>query len=704
MGSAPTEITTTKTLGYESKELTTDITYKAAEDTKLTDLGVQTGYINVLKDGNIVASVAIEENTTVQQLFRALSAYNIAGNVDANGKISLESVGDVTVSDGTSDFVSKFGLDETTTKATYQGTTQVLEQNVNIATEETLVSYYNKPGQTSTGAVYVKLTNQYGEEINSVINIEDDDTFADLVQKFQEVGIDAKFENGVFSFHYGLGDVELTSDNSKITNLLQFHDANLEKWMQNDDCIDYQVDEIRYDSICNYADTNTNLGLLGVTDGELTIGINGANKRVMVEATDTIGSLISKISAATGGTVTASLTAEGKFMLEAAEGLELFFGTNSDTTNLAAIFNLNQNGTNIIDGQTSLYKVNAQSKITEAGLFRLGNVTEGTVTIGNAVFTITADTTIESFVNEINHSEDALANAYWDNINGKMVITSTSLGASYMNISGGTSNIAEIFGLVVKDGADEKLATYNQQLGKNAILTINGTRIVATSNTITSDISRIEGLTVNIKGITPGEYVTITVERNTDALIDAVKETLENYNTLIAQLNTSLSIGNDLHNDIALRSIKKEISQLFTSSSINGYNQFRNLSAIGISTDKASSALTSDIYSLYLDEDKFRNALEISEEDVKTLLVGTEDNPGILTKVEQIIESAMSATGYFNSKNNSLNRQIANIDKQIARAQQRTDSYKALLERKFSNMENMYSSMQASFNNLFSIM
>ena len=111
--------------------------------------------------------------------------------------------------------------------------------------------------------------------------------------------------------------------------------------------------------------------------------------------------------------------------------------------------------------------------------------------------------------------------------------------------------------------------------------------------------------------------------------------------------------------------------------------------------------MTNDIYSLFLNADKLENALNISEEDVKELLVGTEANPGVLTKVENIIEQMLGSGGYFVSTTKTLNRQIANFDKKIERAQNRADQYKSMLERKFQSMEQLYSNMQTSYKGLF---
>ncbi len=701
-GKAPTYIQTEKVLSYVSDVNTTDVEYTANRDTKITDLGVSTGYINVLKNGEITASIAIEDNTTVAQLFNALSAYNIAASIDSNGVITIESVGDVTLKDGTSNLVTQWGLDDNIVKATYNGTTMVLEDEVFVADEDTLVSYFDTADKKAKGSIYLSLYDQDGNLSNAVVNIEEGDTIGDVIEKFAKVGVTAYFEDGVITLHNGLGSLQVTGGSSNLFDNLKLQIDDVEQWMQNDDAIEVTRDEVRYLSIVNYADKSTTLETLGVTSGDVSIGINGAVVNVYVDETDTLQNVISKISTATKGSVTASLTSDGKFTLEAAEGVELFVGTSTDTTNLATVFNLAANGSNKIVGGTSLYKASAGSKITESGIFRLGDVTEGTFVIGNAEFTITSETTIANLVNEINRNEDANASAYWDNINGKLVINSNTLGASYVNIQSGTSNIAEIFGLVTNDNGIERLATYNQDLGDNAIVTINGTRIVATSNTITSDVSRIEGLTVNIKDVTEGEYVTITVERDTQGIIDAVQETLDAYNTLIAELTSALSVSGDLHGDTALSGLKNQITSILTSKGTNGTTKFRNLAAVGISTESASTALTADIYSLYLDPEKFTKALDESENDVKLLLVGTVDNPGIFTRVETLIENMLSTSGYFSTKTNALNREINSYDSKIAKAEAQVDFYKSMLERKFSNMELLYSNMQSAYSHLFS--
>ena len=61
----------------------------------------------------------------------------------------------------------------------------------------------------------------------------------------------------------------------------------------------------------------------------------------------------------------------------------------------------------------------------------------------------------------------------------------------------------------------------------------------------------------------------------------------------------------------------------------------------------------------------------------------------------------LTTTGYFQSKNKALDREIDRFDVKIERAQRRADAYRVTLENKFQSMEMLYSNMQSSYQNVF---
>ena len=147
----------------------------------------------------------------------------------------------------------------------------------------------------------------------------------------------------------------------------------------------------------------------------------------------------------------------------------------------------------------ALYCVNESSVLTQTGLFRKGDVKEGTFYVGDQMITITNKSTLSDIISQINSSDTANATAYWDSINGRLVIKSRSTGQAFINIEAGTSNFTDIMGYTetecYADGSVKKarMVTDSQNLGENSKVSINGTTYTSTSNILTSDITRIKG-------------------------------------------------------------------------------------------------------------------------------------------------------------------------------------------------------------------
>ena len=186
----------------------------------------------------------------------------------------------------------------------------------------------------------------------------------------------------------------------------------------------------------------------------------------------------------------------------------------------------------------SLYKASVASKLTAEDSGFNEQITEGNFTIGDATFTITKNTTLSSLISEINSNDKAQAYAYWDDATGKLSITSKQEGASYINIEAGTSNFTDVMGFTTSEWNEDgtvkssKMYTEAQELGQNAIFSVNGTTMTSTSNTVTSDISRIDGVTLTLNRANTEEdgNTTLKVSQDTSGLKDAVNEFITAYN------------------------------------------------------------------------------------------------------------------------------------------------------------------------------
>ncbi len=135
-------------------------------------------------------------------------------------------------------------------------------------------------------------------------------------------------------------------------------------------------------------------------------------------------------------------------------------------------------------------------------------------------------------------------------------------------------------------------------------------------------------------------------------------------------------------------------------SSIANKGSFKNLASIGISLAAASSGniRTDNINELSFDKDKFIESFGADLSSLKSLLVGTDEQKGILTQVEDVLEQALGGvTGYFASAEKSYSKKISKLDEKITKTNKAADRYKTRLEAKFKSMDMLISKFQNQY-------
>lgn len=706
-----------KDTGYTSESLTFETTERINGDTKLSDLGVANGTINVMQNGAIADTLQIDENTTISQLFNALKVYGMTGSIltetgTGNTSIQIYSEGDTYLTDGTSDVVTQLGL-HIVDQGDYNGNVTYWDTGVTsgLLTEDTLLTSLDKDGKTSVGSLIFELGTG-DDAVQHIVNITADDTIGSFLEKMEAEGVHAVLDNGVIKLDNSVYGITFTGGSSGILDTLGITMGALYTYSTSSAPITYE-DEVTY-SVANYADGSTTLDIVNVTDGNMSIYVDGVRSTIAVNSTDTFSDVFSRIvstvAANTGVTVRAGfLDHDGNIVqnpteaqntgiiaIEVVGDHELVIGASNDTTNFATIANLQQESPTRVAGSRALYKVNVNSLITGTGLFKDGDITAGTFTIGDAEFTIDNTTTLNDLINQINRSDKSYATAYWDTLSGTLVLQSTLTGESLINIESGTSNFTDIMGFTEQVNGNETLITDRQELGHNAIVRINGTRVTSTSNTITSDISKIKGLTINLHGLSEGESTTITVEQDDEGIYNAVADIIDAYNTLMEGLEDELDDDGALAHDNMFKIMKNNLKRLMTQT-VAGTTVYRNLAAIGISTGEAQDSISTDVTALIIDQDKFMQALEDNSDAVKQLLVGTTTTPGLFVSVGRIIDNTLLSTGLINSTQESINKNINKLGDKISDLTQELAHYRESLENRFRNMENIIFNMQSAY-------
>lgn len=455
------------------------------------------------------------------------------------------------------------------------------------------------------------------------------------------------------------------------------------------------------------ADDNTKLKNLGISDGTLTAYVNGQKYSVNISDTNTLGDLKAKLA---GFGIKTNIDDNGVLSFSAQnEGDTIHIGATTDSSNLTSLIGLTQQEDGSYKSTNSLFKATVASKLTSEDSGFNTKIKEGTFTIGGATFKITDKTTLSSLISEINNNDDAQAYAFWDDAAGKLSITSKKEGASYVNIEAGTSNFTDVMGFTTSEWNDDgtvkssKMYTDAQELGKNAQFTINGTKMTSTSNTVTSDISRMDGITLTLKKVSTEESGTSTlkVTQDTSGLVEAVKSFVSAYNDVLSNVDEVTANGADLHGETSLTSLKNTIRRYATAKNTSNNGVYDLLSEIGISTSSADgNNLNADTNSLKLDEDKLKKALEENPESVKSILAG---EGGVLTMMEDAVEQSLKATtGFFDVKTSTLDSDIKKMETKIKKQNTNISTYKAQLEKKFSAMETTIAQMQQNYQSFLS--
>lgn len=451
--------------------------------------------------------------------------------------------------------------------------------------------------------------------------------------------------------------------------------------------------------------------------GKFSVFVNGKKNEIEIEEDTTLGDIIEKLNNIDG--VNASVS-NGKFSITAEDGQEIVVGSSTDEANFSDVLGLVRNSeTGNYESYNSVSDVNTADKIVDI----FGNDALGTFKIGKQEFTVDENTTFKSLINTINTKVDSGVTANWDASNGTLALKSKVEGAFNINIEAGTSNLTNLLGFTtgsIDDNGnylkDENgnfisdVAQSTQVLGDYAKFTVNGKEMYSSSNTVTSDISGIDGLTLTLKAVSKADEsgevksAKISVEQDSSSIVSALKSFIESYNKTISNIDDKTSYGEALYGETSLTSIRNNLRRTATSE-VSGAS-LKVLANIGITTGSASNSTdTSTVNKLQLDEKKFLEVLQNDPEGVKQLLLG--DNSGnaatggVLSKLEKITEDSLaSSTGYFDAKAKSYDRQIESIKTSITNAQMKVDSYQSRLEKQFQNMELIISQMQNNYSQL----
>ncbi len=469
----------------------------------------------------------------------------------------------------------------------------------------------------------------------------------------------------------------------------------------------------------------TNLANGQATAGNFTMFLNGKEYEIEIESNDTVKDVMDKIYNASEGKIQASVDDSGNFSIKAYkeetgsdgtnsftvdESAVLSLGSSSDKSNLAAALKLhNTEGTYSYTSSYPVSTVNTKAAMAsaESGLSGIkffdenGNpATKGTITINGVDFEIDENTSLNTLISRINGNSEANVKASYDSLTNKLILTSTETGQNNISLTESGTNLLNVLGFTTGEGEDEVLAQGSQTLGQNAIVYINGNKVISASNTITGESSGIANLSITVKKPTSDysnnkddeKNITLDIQPDYTKVKEALTKFVDAYNDVVTTTKSMSGSEGAIGHDSTLNSILSSVRGL-TSDVSDNEGMYTMLAQIGIS---ASSA---DTTKLSIDEKKLDEALSQNFDSVKLLLsdgyTSKTDN-GLFDKLLADINSVLDVeSGYFSQKSTSLQSQITTVNDRIERANTTLANYEARITKQFNAMDSTISSLSA---------
>jgi flagellar hook-associated protein 2 len=447
--------------------------------------------------------------------------------------------------------------------------------------------------------------------------------------------------------------------------------------------------------------TNTDLG---ITAGNFTlytqVGTTQKAYQITIADGDTIGDILSDMQTAIQTDIPAATVGivDGKIQINrGGAGNAVSFGAGGDTSNflektfLNTAIAINSGVTYTTTASQRVSSINRDAAVTSA----TANLT--TTVNANSTFKINGITfnadgkSINTLIDEINQSEaDVTANFNRGTNSFQLVAKNT--GSNLISLEDvGAGNFLKAMALI--NGTD---AISAQVAGSNTQFKLNGQTMYATGDTVDETITGLTGVTLSLKKVAVGTTTQITIQKDTDGLVNQVDDIIKKYNAVIDEIAKQTKIDPEatktgatasngpLAGDTQLKSFRNQLRSLFTQS-VGGdlaNTAFESLQMVGISsspkalgsvdtsestdeegtegdtettTSSSTTTATTANGKLYLDKAALRAALAVDPEKLKRLFIardlapaasGTDDGlDGTFTKLQKLLSDKTYVNG-----------------------------------------------------------
>lgn len=302
-------------------------------------------------------------------------------------------------------------------------------------------------------------------------------------------------------------------------------------------------------------------------------------------------------------------------------------------------------------------------------------------------------TSLDGLVSAINGNPDIGVNATLVNDGSgtpyRLLLTSRQTGTANAVTSVSVTNNATLDQFLGYDAATNATNNGNTgfsvQAATDAKAQINGIAITSSTNTISNVI---DGVTLTLNKTTT-TATSLSLTQDNSVAKKAIQDFVKSYNDLLGTIKnlTAYDVGSQTSSALTGDSVARSVQTRMRDAIAGGFDagQGTNLGQIGITTDPKTGQLQ-------IDDAKLSQALASNNSGVKSLFTS---GTGIGTAVSIAADSFVKSDGTLSAATDSLNKTIADIQKQYDatsdRISQRMDTYR----QQFSQLDAMVSQMNS---------
>ncbi len=479
---------------------------------------------------------------------------------------------------------------------------------------------------------------------------------------------------------------------------------------------------------------NTTFSEKGKVNGTIDFTLDGITKTFNIgeddDAVNSMEELKQKVTAAFGNAVSVNKDSDGNYSFNAVgKGRQLTISANADTMEAIGFKEGTKSVSSQIRRSDTLASLGIEAEADEDETKKL--------TINNVDIEYKSTDTVTSLMDKINKS-DAGVKITFNDLSATFKLETKNTGTGFdIKIGADSENVLTTLGFTVN--SDGSLA--NVQNGKNAVVNIDGTTVERSSNKMNYngqliDLNATTGsyekdTNGTFKEDSNGNFISeagsveqkaeIKSSRDVDKVYDKLKAFVDDYNTLIEDLNklthedanykkypplTEAQKKEMSENEIKLWEEKSKQGLLRNDRDINSFlSEMRSamytkgdsnyiMSSIGIN----SSSQWSDYGKLSIDEDTLKSALKSNASEVAKFFTGTN---GLATRLNDICKKTANTSsgsrgslviragvkGKATEKDNEIYDQLQTIKDKLEKLNKKYETRKERLWKQFNAME-----------------